>query len=325
MALTKKGLLFSFCTLFALMEIYFFNFETRYFFYYSPWLLFLFFVALSFKRGKLFFKDWLVFLSQILFFNFLRGAISLFNTYYSLPIYSKYIIELEHLFTPDTSLAHMLQIKLTSPFSVSWLEAIMAFIYVSHFFVFFIIAFVIWLHRAPQFWRFHWAFISCAYIALVCYLLVPTVPPWMASEQHLIPPVRNILQSILSIKFDGLVKIFDTNPVAAMPSLHVAFPSICFFTLTYHFGLKRSWPFSLYLMAIIFSTLLLGAHYVGDLIAGFLLALFCFYICFYKLNAREYSTKVSNLDFVFLFVAPLIYLFLQQILKFIFTEMYLGV
>ena len=65
-------------------------------------------------------------------------------------------------------------------------------------------------------------------VGLIGYLLVPTVPPWMAAHPpyDLLPPIDRIVGDVYTRFLPALYGTFDTNPVAAMPSLHAAFPSV---------------------------------------------------------------------------------------------------
>lgn len=325
MLFSKKTFLVSFCLIFTLMELSFFCFKLQYFLMYTPWVLFLFLIASSFKRTKVFIRDWLVFLLQLLLFDFLRGGISFVRSHYQFPVYSDYIINFESIFTPGNSLANLLQSALTVPGHISWLEAFFAFIYTFHFVYFFIIAFVIWSLRPQEFWRFKGALMSSAFVGLIIYFIVPTVPPWLASEQSLIPVVHNTFQTILAIKFNVLIQAFDTNPVAAMPSLHVAFPAVCFLASLYHFGLKKSWFLGIYLLMVIFSTFLLGAHFIGDVLAGLLLAASCCFVFYFKLQDRgEYAYVATSSELGVQVAMALLYFSAQLVVMWLLTLMKHG-
>ncbi len=64
---------------------------------------------------------------------------------------------------------------------------------------------------------------------------------------------------------------FGVNPVAAMPSLHAAFPFLSAILLFRSFKWK-SWPFSLYSMGVFFTIVYTGDHYIVDIIAGFIVS-----------------------------------------------------
>jgi membrane-associated phospholipid phosphatase len=118
--------------------------------------------------------------------------------------------------------------------------------------------------------------VTLAVAGLATYVLLPTAPPWLASYEGDLggPPVLrlssegfdqvglNMVGSAVKLG-QGLV-----NPVAAMPSLHVAFA-----TLAAGFWWSRvRRPFrpllALYPLAMCFSLAYAGEHYVLDELAG---------------------------------------------------------
>lgn len=260
---------------------------------FSLTLALLLFFILSVKHYRAFIRDWICFILLINTFNLLRGASYFIIQRFKLPIYSKYVIDFEHLFSPHTTIAHLLQTKLTQPTQFNLLEKIMALTYASHFISFWIVCFLIWYKQVEQFYRAKNAFLCCFFIGLIFYFVVPTTPPWLASDQGLIDSVRNTPNLFLKQNMSTLVTVFDTNPVAAMPSLHVAISLLCFLCLAYHYGYK-AWPASIYFLMIVFSTILLGSHYIADILGGILLAVFS-YLFFYKYySPPQYKKQVSN-------------------------------
>lgn len=250
------------------------------------------FLTLSFinKEFRLFVRDWAVFLTVLLLFDESRGVVYRIVTYFNLPVYSDYVIRLEQpfvfLFSKTSNqhlsltLSHILQAG--QPIhSFSFLTKLCVAIYGSHFFYFLFVGFTIWHLRPNEFWKFKRAYILCMVMGLIGYLILPTIPPWLASDQGLIAPVSKVISSALNVKAPTLLVLLDLNPIAAMPSIHVAFPTLAALILYFHFG-KRTWPAFVYVLVVSFACLLLGAHYVIDLLAGSLLALICFILVYIK-------------------------------------------
>jgi hypothetical protein len=49
----------------------------------------------------------------------------------------------------------------------------------------------------------------------------------MAAAEGAIPPIRRVSLDLYSLIFsEGKIALVDTNPVAAMPSIHMAFPVV---------------------------------------------------------------------------------------------------
>jgi membrane-associated phospholipid phosphatase len=67
---------------------------------------------------------------------------------------------------------------------------------------------------------------------------------------------------------------FDTNPVAAMPSLHAAFPTACALVGWRAYGKRIGAVLFLYAGSMMVSVVYLGEHYGVDVLAGILTATF---------------------------------------------------
>ena len=167
---------------------------------------------------KRFVHDWLLVFVMLIAFNSLRSYIYEFITTYNLPIHSQYAISFEHLFVPNNTLAHILQQSLTTANQFNALQLTLILIYATHFIYFIFAGALLWYHHPQSFWRYKYGILACSYIGLLIYLLLPTTPPWLASEQGLIPHVQNTFIDFTNARISTLVKLLDTNPVAAMPS-----------------------------------------------------------------------------------------------------------
>jgi membrane-associated phospholipid phosphatase len=114
------------------------------------------------------------------------------------------------------------------------------------------------------------------------FVLMPTVPPWMAGEpryHYRILPVlsRHTGSGFASMGLKGFVKVWQTalewgNAVAAMPSLHAAF---ALFVPAFFLPLiKPKWLKALVLtfpIIMLTSLVYFGEHYVIDGLVGWLL------------------------------------------------------
>jgi membrane-associated phospholipid phosphatase len=106
----------------------------------------------------------------------------------------------------------------------------------------------------------------------VGFLVFPAAPPWLAVRAGLLHGVVRIRALDHPQEVTGtLQKLFDDNPVAAVPSLHAAYSLLVVLLV------RRIWPrlaplAIAYAVAMQFSVVYLGEHYVADLIAGDVLA-----------------------------------------------------
>jgi membrane-associated phospholipid phosphatase len=174
-----------------------------------------------------------------------------------------------------------LQEHLYNPNHIYWYDALMTLIYTSHFLATPILAAVLWLRNRVWFVQFISRVIVLSVAGLATYILFPEAPPWMASRdgfisQHIVRlsargwiwlHASNVKGTLAHAQKDG------TNPVAAMPSLHVAFACLVAIFIGSKLRSKWRWLLVLYPMAMGFSLVYLGEHYVVDLIAGLAYAL----------------------------------------------------
>ena len=109
----------------------------------------------------------------------------------------------------------------------------------------------------------------------VCILL-PTAPPWMAGQMKAMPTVYRIIGDVLGGSTPGFyeygLRVAGSNPVAAMPSVHAA---AGFMVGLASWRTSWAWAGFGYAVAMGLSLVYLGEHYVVDVLAGWVLAVFC--------------------------------------------------
>lgn len=156
-------------------------------------------------------------------------------------------------------------------------------IYISHFINPLIVALLLWYKKPEGYWYFVGGLLIITYLAFIIYYLYPAAPPWYATQNgYLVDQPVNLNKNYTSL---ALIKA-GPNPVAAMPSLHMAYPSYIAFILLYYWR-KKAIPIILLPCAVGFATLYLGHHYIVDLIAGCILSLFVFCISLLIMKKRE--------------------------------------
>jgi hypothetical protein len=149
-----------------------------------------------------------------------------------------------------------------------WHDHALIFLHSLHFAVPLGVLFAVWLCYRPLFVQGAVALLSTSFAAVLVFLAFPAAPPWLAVR-------AGILHGVVRIRsLDGvdeahgtLQKLFDDNPVAAVPSLHAAYSLLVVLIV------RLIWPrltplAALYAVAMQFSVVYLGEHYVADLIAG---------------------------------------------------------
>ena len=116
---------------------------------------------------------------------------------------------------------------------------------------------------------------ACFDLGCVIYWTVPTAPPWWASENGNMPPVRRIMaeagERVWRRLWRPLYHSLSGNPFAAMPSLHFG-TSVMAARVLSQVGPGRGAAGWVYALTLGFGLVYLGEHYVVDLLAGLALA-----------------------------------------------------
>ena len=219
-------------------------------------------------RFRAFIRDWAVFLGAVILFDAGRGVVYGIVTYFQLPVYMAYAIKAERAIFGDPLLITRVQAALTPSGEVGLIDKLLAVVYGSHFLVFLFYGLALWLTRERAFGRFKAAMLLVMYSGLIGYLIVPTVPPWMAAHQFfVISDIQELGAQLFHGSLPNLSAAFEINPIAAMPSVHCAFPTVLTLITFEYFGLwglamarTRCW--------CLLSTIHLGHHYGVDVLGG---------------------------------------------------------
>ncbi|HET7056224.1 MAG TPA: phosphatase PAP2 family protein [Thermomicrobiales bacterium] len=168
-----------------------------------------------------------------------------------------------------------LQDRFFNPDHLHWYDYFCTGIHWSYFIVPHALAIYLWYKRPDLFRRFLGGMILLLGMGLAIYFLIPSNPPWLAPEpinSPSAPVIYRIMQKIGEQIGGGIYQasykvIGESNPRAAMPSIHMAitfllvFPS---FRLNRWFGLLML----LYAACMGYSLIYLGEHYFIDVMAG---------------------------------------------------------
>ena len=149
-----------------------------------------------------------------------------------------------------------------------WHDDALIFLHSLNFAVPLALMFAIWLTWRPLYVQCATAFLATSFAASIVFLAYPAAPPWLAARAGLLHGVVRI-RSLDGAQeaTSSLQKLFDDNPVAAVPSLHAAYSLLVVLIV------RRIWqrltPLAVvYAVAMQFSVVYLGEHYVADLIVG---------------------------------------------------------
>ncbi len=111
-------------------------------------------------------------------------------------------------------------------------------------------------------------FFVLSLLGFATYLCFPAAPPWWATRNGFIAEPGADLSHFVS---GDLITVLSPNPIAAMPSLHAAYPLYFSLIAMRLAGRRLAWTLALPL-AVGAATVYLGHHYVIDLIAGYVYA-----------------------------------------------------
>ena len=232
-------------------------------------------VAVMLGRGRAFVRDWIPFLVIVIAWEAMRGIADDFGS----AVHSDSIIAIERgLFGMIPSVE--LQQALYTPGSPSPLDLALSLVYLGHFLLPLLVAFGLWVADRRLYHRFVFALVLVSFAAFLTALFLPVAPPRFAGEYGQAIPVHDIVrETLLTLQISPVTTWTYGNaignPVAAMPSLHAAFPLLAALVVA------MRWPrlglaLSVYTAVVWFAIVYLGHHYVVDALAGGAYALVVF-------------------------------------------------
>lgn len=164
---------------------------------------------------------------------------------------------------------------------LQWYDFYFYFLYTIHFLMPIALGVLIWKKFGDSlYWQFMLALLLLSYGAFLTYLLFPAAPPWMSSNLGYFDPIHRISSDVwwaMGIKdFSSFYDKLSPNPVAAVPSLHSAYPALFALFINKMYSLKKTWWIWLYPASLWLGVVYLGEHYVIDVLLGVLYAVLAF-------------------------------------------------
>lgn len=255
--------------------------------YFRPdtWAILLFVGALFLGQWKKFLRDWVPVVMLLFGYEFMRGiAGQMMEADHYQGVHVTELLTAEKMLFGGTLPPLWLQDKLFVPGVVHWYDVMAVLIYALHFVFPFVFAFMLWVGSKERFWQFSLTFLLMNYTAFAFYLLYPTASPWVADEWGYIHGIVMPFDQAIHVLVPQASSTFNTieiwgklsgNPVAALPSLHAAYPWLVLLFAVKFFG-RPGLLFLAYNVALWFTVVYLGHHWVVDILAGMAWATACF-------------------------------------------------
>lgn len=220
-------------------------------------------------RGLAFVRDWSPFVLLVLAYEALRG----FADGLVAGVHVQFAIDADRAMFFGHLPTVWLQQRLWDPQHLHWYDYVAAYLHPMHFIAPLGLAFVLWLLDRRLYWKFVASYVLLSYAGFVTYLLFPAAPPWWASDAGRIPHVDTILDHVLwqhgsSHPIALVYQYFESNPVAAIPSLHAAFPVLAWL-VAWRVWPRWGWALVLYPLAMGWAVVYMGEHYVIDVLIGY--------------------------------------------------------
>ncbi|MCW2921801.1 MAG: hypothetical protein JWL76_1675 [Thermoleophilia bacterium] len=167
--------------------------------------------------------------------------------------------------------------------SPRWWDFAAWVVYQSHFIVPLLVAAAMWGARHRLARRYVLGFATLSWMALATYWLYPAQPPWMAARDGLIGGLDRVVPQVWrEVGIERAARVFETapqggasrfaNPVAALPSLHAAFPTLIAAFL-WGAGRWRNVALASYVAAMALALVYTGEHFTFDIVLGWTFAL----------------------------------------------------
>lgn len=220
--------------------------------------------------------DWLPFITVLVLYDRTRGVAQSLG----ISVHEADIVHAEKWSFGGVEPTNWLQHHLYNPSHIYWYDVLVTLVYTSHFVATPILAVAFWLRDRALWLRYIVRITALALAGLLTYCLFPEAPPWLAARDGLIDPVARLsVRGWSALDLEGLKDLLSqaqnggSNEVAAMPSLHLAFAVLV--ALMVGFRIRSRWRYllALYPLAMAFTLVYTGEHYVLDLVAGLAYAL----------------------------------------------------
>lgn len=263
-------------------------------------LLIVLIIGVAFGRARDFIVRFVPFLGLLVIYDSMRGFADDFNKH----VHYTEMINFDRFVFHGTLATVWLQQHLWHG-HVQWYDFYFYFLYTIHFVMPVIVGLILWRYRPRLYWAFVWTVVAVSFAAFLTFILFPAAPPWLASQSgYFVEPFHRISTDVwwaMGIQdFSEVYKNISANEVAAVPSLHSAYPLIAAIFLIRGFGLRRMWWVMLYPVSMWIGVVYLGEHYVFDVLTAIVLVgvvTLCVQYGFRRYRGRTHASIWRRLPF----------------------------
>jgi membrane-associated phospholipid phosphatase len=265
--------------------------------YMSPdlFLIFAAVIAVVLGRTRLFLRDWLPFVAIFLAWESMRGLADDAGA----TVHSDDVIAIERFLFAGRVPSVELQQWLHVPGSLSPLDLGTTALYIAHFALPLTMGLVFWILERPMYFRYVMTLMLMTFAAFGFYLLLPVAPPRFSGAFGEALPVIDIARSTFEqLHFapvtTWLYGSINGNAVAAFPSIHSAYPLLAFFFARERWP-RAAWILFIYSMAVWFSVVYLGHHYVVDVLGGIAFAIGAYLLAAKSKTLSRWARRLAEL------------------------------
>ena len=163
--------------------------------------------------------------------------------------------------------------------NIQWYDVFGSIVYFTHFFVPVATSVYLWIRYREQWLRYIRRFASVLFAGVATYVVMPTVPPWMAADEkypyQILEPLQRStgrgwnwleLETVSNVLLRGQQW---ANPTAALPSLHAAFA--LFVIVFFWQKMTNKWvrySSLLFPLSMAWCLVYFAEHYITDIVAG---------------------------------------------------------
>jgi membrane-associated phospholipid phosphatase len=245
--------------------------------------------AANAKWTRRFVKDWIPFI--VLFLSF--------EAMHEIPFNTLGVVHVNQLASVELQIFGTIPTLVLQQFCrSSFLDYLGAFFYSLHFIIPTVFALELWRYTPTNYGKYVGAPLVCSYSALITALLYPTAPTWYQfyapGPTHVIRILSQVNNEIGIPVYRTIFGLIESNPFAAFPSLHAAYPWL---VSLYAIKIKRikALPILVLPVGVWFSAVYLGEHYVIDIIGGVAFSTCAFFLAEELIPRLSWSRVMSRL------------------------------